>query len=807
MKWVKYITLIIVGLVVGTQAPSQVQANTTLPSHTPANNDSSSLVTLNFEDAPLASVLEYFTKQKQINIIPHPELQNIKVSLTTRNPLTLEKAWEALYTLLESYGFTLLEVNNIYRVIPARDNSRHPLPCYSSNQGVLPDHLPDTDETIRYIYFCKNIKAGVAKSILERMLKPQSIFINEALEACVITEKSNAIKACMQIIQEFDSGGIREAIKIYRLTHTRAEVVTQLFNEHIMGQQRNPNTIRVINMQDNREGSYFSSSTKLIPEPLTNSLIIMGKNDNIDRIIDFVDKYLDVPIGTAQSRLHIKELQYLPALQVKRLLERIIMPPRTAGHRGLTEGEYKFFEDVIIAAEEPLQGQQSQYGGGRGMGNRLIIACNMEDWTRLSQFIDRLDKPQPQIAIECMIVDLSSEQERALGAQLRTPSPGIIGKDVSFHSMQLADVTTVQQEGLDTNLIEVPYQNKHIAQSILTLGDPTDTEGKGVWGVIRSICNVENSNIINQPFGVVHNNMTYHEEIAMTRLVDGAISSTGQQGGMAIRERETEKASMITRITPSITAGDVIALDLYITVSDFLQGSTSGADKSIRGVKTRALVGAGEVLVIGGLNDTQNKNQSWKVPLLGDLPLIGNLFRSKSSTDSKKSVYIFIRPSIIKPQLSAGPDDYTNLKLEYAKYQVIKNDDASSFNDPIQRWFFSSNQTNKYRLSDIAAGRVPIIDDFSEGKYAPRHVEIGKDPYFKSEEVREGAEPQQTTTLYQAVQLPYVPTTQALSKPHLTPLDTHSSLLDAELALLQEEAMRTHLPKRKMRIHSASHRS
>ena len=281
---------------------------------------------LNFNDASLASVLNYLTDRQNVDVIPHKDLQNVKVSLMSRKPMTLSQAWEALYTLLEANGFTIATVNGVHRVVSMQEHQQNPLPCYSSAKGIAPEDLEDSNKVIRYIYFCSNISVSVAQGILTPLLAERSVQVNSALQACIITEKSLSIKTAMRIVRELDTGGLRQAIKIKQLKHTNAHHITRLFNEHIIQKnQEQQGRIRVITTEKKHDPSHFSKDTKIIPDVMHNRLILMGTNDAIDKIIDFVDKYLDVPLS-AKSRLHVRECKYIAAEKLKGILERIIQP-------------------------------------------------------------------------------------------------------------------------------------------------------------------------------------------------------------------------------------------------------------------------------------------------------------------------------------------------------------------------------------------------------------------------------------------------------------------------------------------------
>ncbi|MEI7580177.1 MAG: hypothetical protein WCJ17_00085 [bacterium] len=674
---------------------------------------------LNFDNAALSSVLNYLIDQKNLDVIPHKDLQNIKVTLMSREPMTIDQAWETVLILMEANNFTIVNVNGVSRVVPLGTAQQNALPCYSSERGIQPEDLPDTNAICRYIYFFKNLKISVAQTILTPLLNDRALQINNPLQACIITDNCNLIKASMRIIKELDIGGMRQAVKVLELKHTDADQLAQLFNEQIFQQQPQDNKLRIIVADDNRrEMSFFAKDTKIFTDPSHNRMIFMGMEDSINKIISFINKYLDVPLDKAQSRIHVYELKHYTADALKNLLEKMITQPRgQGGQAGTIEGQYKFFEDVVITAES-----SDGSDANRGAGNRLIIACNNEDWKRLSSFIDQLDKPQPQIAIEMMIVDVRTDDIKGMGAQFRLQD-GLLGD--KLHASSFMMPSSSQADMIKQNLLNTTAIGDN--SSILSFGDAA---GDKVWGILRAMYSTNHTNIISQPYLVVNNNTKGVERSTVTRRVASMQAHTAAQ---PVKKYENTPASITTEITPHANASGIIKLDIKITVDEFKESSVSSPNTTNREIITQASMAAGEVLVLGGLTSSKHATSQWAVPFLSAIPLIGNLFKDTSKNSVKNNLYIFIRPTVIKPHVGLGADAYTQLKLDYAKYQVLNSDHVTLSKDPIQRYFFGpARYDQKQKIKDFKSGRMPIIDDFAERRRMPNEVEMSKDPFFKS---------------------------------------------------------------------------
>ncbi|MFH1644339.1 MAG: hypothetical protein ABIA74_04155 [bacterium] len=700
------------------------------------NDEKENLISLNFENATLSSVVTYVTDQLNKNYVPNKSLDGIPVTLITHEPMPPEKIWNILLMLLEANGFTINDVEGLHRISPLQTVQTEPLPFYSSGKGMEPENLSDDDTIIRYVYFLKNLNSETAASILDSMLTPNSIKINKSLEACIITERSYYIKEAMKIVKMLDEGGSRQTLKLITLKNVDPDTIQKIFNEIIGQQEQQKGTIKFIG-DENKQSAYFSSSAKMFSLPRKNALILMGREENLDKIIEFIYKYLDIPLEDARSRIHIKEIQYANAEKLKIILTNIIQPPRgQAAGKGLV-GEYQFFEDVIIALE-------SSQGAGeeiRGKGNRLIIACNEDDWIRLDKFIDKLDKPQPQIALEIMIVDVSINKDRQLSAELRTKIQE--NRDVGFKLGQGIWGQTfnlTDEKNLNSYLAEKDstgaYKNQAGFPSFLTVKNGPDNQKNNIWALIKAKFNIDNSNIIAQPFLTVNNYQECILNDIINRRVKGRILQTPTYSGNTTESYEYLSATTKITITPYTNLNGIIDLKIDLSVEDFTtEAGIPEQKKSTRTLKTKTTMAMGEVLVLGGLTKNGMSEKEYKTPILGDIPILGNLFKSKEKSREERNLYIFIRPSIIKPQPDGGPDEYTQLKLDYAKYQILSVDSYYKEKDPIQRWFFKpENQKIKGKLEDAAKGIFRPIDDFTYGKEQPKLVDIKNDIYYRSSE-------------------------------------------------------------------------
>ncbi|MBL4587998.1 hypothetical protein JKY79_01495, partial [Candidatus Babeliales bacterium] len=238
-------------------------------------------ISLDFEKIKLSSFINYIAGLRKLNLIPDKATEAVEISVAIREPLTLDGAWQVFLTMLEMHGFSIIEVGpegnkaNVHKIIPRAGKNIEPLPSYI---GTPLDQLPDSDITIRHIAFLQNIAVAEVANLLASMLGPDSRLIAQSnINGFIITDKSLNIKAGMKVIQELDQSGLQETVVVRRLQKANALEVKFLMERLINSPETSP-LARLLGKKTEGSVEYFSSSTKIIAEERSNSLILLGNH-------------------------------------------------------------------------------------------------------------------------------------------------------------------------------------------------------------------------------------------------------------------------------------------------------------------------------------------------------------------------------------------------------------------------------------------------------------------------------------------------------------------------------------------------
>lgn len=684
-----------------TAAPNAEQAATPTP------------IYLNFENTDLSSFINYMADLKEKNLIPNESTTGVKISLTIREPLTVDEAWNVFTTVLEMSGFTTVErdINGkkLLKVVQRDAKYTEPLPVYI---GIPAEQLPNSDETVRYVTFLNNLTVTdqqVEQLLTSMLTQGAGVIRQDSLNGFIITDKCYNIKSAMKVLNELDNSGYQETVSVMRLKRASAADVKQLL-EQIIKKPEQSSLARLLGYNAEGTSEYFSSSTKIIAEERTNALILLGTQKSIQKVEEFVAEYIDQELKKPASPVHVYELQFAEAEQVKAVLDEVTQGQQSAASKfGSTRGGVKYFNSITTEVDK--------------QGNRLLVSCaDKQDWPLLEQTIKDLDKPQPQVAIETLIVQIDNDDMKQLGGQVRnqehgSPIPGV--------DAQSAGLAPIQLERSGTDVVSILGNLLNTISGGLAVGSTAVTLGKvgSVWAVFRALKTETNASILDRPFITVANRTKGKVTVGEKRRVIKEQAITDNPSNYPAGY-ETLPASTSIEYEPQINPDGVINLKVNIDLSAFLNDNGDRSDKTL---KTSVTVANGQVLVLGGFVKTKITEAHGKSPVLGDIPIVGWLFKNKTRHEVKSYIFLFVSPTIVKPRQSPGSNLYTKMKLHEATRDVDESVEAQVSHDPIHNWFFNPEREDYSHK----------VVDFANARYQPTTVDIRSDPYYRSKTVLE----------------------------------------------------------------------
>ena len=469
--------------------------------------------------------------------------------------------------------------------------------------------------------------------------------------ALILTDRAANVARLVNIIKRLDRPARTGEVELLALTHASAEELAQLFNRLHQG--------------DGPDGPV--NGVALIADPRTNSLIIKADADTRKEI-----KALAMELDTPSSGRGNTHVIYLKNASAENLVEVLESSLRNASGRGRRQPVPR---NVSIKADPET--------------NALVVTATQSDFAILEQVIRKLDVRRLQVYVEALIAEVDAQTTQEIGVQfgvgdgVRSDRRGIVG------ATNLGTVSgTTLAEVLANPLAAGAGLSLGYVDGIITL--PDGTEVHNLNALAKALEGQSDANVLSTPNILTMDN----EEAEITvgqnvPFITGSFSQISQ--GTAVENPfqtiQRKDVGLTLRIKPQITEGSAIKMEIFQEVSNVAQrGEARDIVTNTRSLSTTIVAENNQMVVLGGLIQDDISNNVRKVPLLGDVPVLGQLFRYKNRTRKKTNLLVFLRPQVIR-----GPkdmDEPTRNKYEYLG-QLTDRDvfkDADDAESPLQEW-------------------------------------------------------------------------------------------------------------------------
>ncbi len=586
------------------------------------NNAIADEVTLNFSNADIRAVIKSVSQITGKNFIVDPRVKG-KVTVISKKSLTEGEVYSTFLSILQVHGFATIPSNGVIKIVPDAAAKQNSAPFGSSKLG---------DQLVTRVISIKHVNAAQLVPILRPLIAQQGHLAAYApTNVLIVSDRSNNIKRIVKIISKIDLVSKDTEIELIRLEHAFATDVVKLLNS--------------LNVTGDKKAQ-GAKAVKLTADERTNSIIINGEKSARLKFRSVITQ-LDTPVSSSGD-VHVVHLRYADAKNVAKILG-------TVGKELLknTNGAIKTKTQqtsINIQADEE--------------SNALVITAPTRVFLSLKKVIDELDIARAQVHIEAIIAEISLDTSNELGVQW------------------LIDGASSNDPVAATNFAGSGAGVASIASGALgdglTLGLGKFNEGgSSIVALIRALSGDAESNLLSTPSIVTLDN--HEAEIVVGQnvpFVTGEFSSTGN--GTAItnpfRTIERQDIGVSLKVKPQINDANNITMKIEQEVSN-ISGSSTGAVDLVtnkRALKTVVQLRNGELLILGGLIDETLVDIEQKVPFLGDIPIIGALFRSSSTQKVKRNLVVFLKATIINNADEAK-------KLSYEKYNYMRDGQLHSF--------------------------------------------------------------------------------------------------------------------------------
>ncbi|WP_081756186.1 type II secretion system secretin GspD [Candidatus Contendibacter odensensis] len=607
-------------------------------------------VTLNLKDAEINALVESMSVLTGKNFIVDPRVKG-RVTIISAKPMDEKELYQVFLAVLGVHGFAAVPSGNVIKIVPAAGAKQESIPTVDQRGGVEPDQI------VTRVIQVQNVSAAQIVPILRPLIPPQGhLAAYTPTNVLIISDSAANVERIASIIARVDLAS-NEEVEIVALRHASATEIVRVLTALEQGKARNDPAAAV------------GTPPRMVADERTNSILLSGDKASRLRLRALVT-HLDTP-RDGGGNTQVVYLRYAKAKDLMTVLQGVSKSlSGEAGRSAPLPGQ------VPGAAPSSSSSSSLVDIQADAATNSLVITAPPEMIRSLRTIIAQLDIRRAQVLVEAVIAEISAEKTAELGVQWAVGTSNAIGfTNFDAGTSSLANIIGLAAQADQGDLTAISAAR--IPQGIqIGVGDFTGNNRFGA--LISALAKDADTNVLSTPTVVTLDNE--EAEIIVGQnvpFVTGSYTTatsgnSTSQVGNPFQTIQREDIGIKLKVKPQINEGNAVKLEISQEVSNVVpsaNASTQGPTTNKRAIKTNVLVENGQILVLGGLIDDKLDESAQKVPLLGDLPLLGGLFRYRNTTKLKRNLMVFLHPVILR---DAGQGTlHTDSKYSYIRDQQL----------------------------------------------------------------------------------------------------------------------------------------
>ena len=626
------------------------------------------MVSFNLEEADLNELVKAISNITGRRFIYGGKVRQIKATVYSPDKVTVGEAYSAFLSILETNGLTVIPHGRFYKIIESPGVASQTTPVYGQGNPV-----PNEDRFVTRLYRVSNVDPTEAANVLGKFKsKDGDITVHPGGSLLILTDTGSNIQRMMRILEDVDVGGAGDQIWFENIHYASAADVAGKLGEIL--------DLRTSAGKGGKGGTGGGGAgARIIADDRTNSLVITANNGDYLRLLELI-KRIDVP-QSGEGQMHVLPLQHAGCKDLSGTLNQIL--GGSGGSGGGATGARRG-----AAAAAPVPGSTDDIFEGQVKitcdegSNKLVVTSSLRDYAALRNVIDQLDQPRRQVFIEAVIMDVNVDRTNDIGVRwhLGYPIDNPVNIDgVGDKGILYGGNGAIQSIGAPFSIAD---QLGALAVGVRgpTITGSSDLLGTGItipaFGVVmHALATDSDSNVLATPHILATDNVPASIEIgqniplqtnvgglsSLAGLAGGATGAAGAAGGLGLLgglgglggfSAPRQDVGTKIEVTPHINDSDQVRLEITEGISE--AGAPQGALGAIpiikRQAKTTLVVRDQQTVVIGGLVREAVTNARTKVPILGDIPIIGALFRTTKKTTQKTNLLLVLTPYIVRDQ-------------------------------------------------------------------------------------------------------------------------------------------------------------
>ena len=583
-------------------------------------------VQINFRDADIRSVIESVAEITGKSFVLDPRVKG-KVTIISPGPIDASLLYEAILSSIQVQGFQAVEDGAVTRIIPFTQAFN-----FAGGDG---DNTLETE-----IIKINHVQAATLVPVIKPLLSNGARLLAFAQSNfLIVSDIRSNVKAVKRIIAKMDDPD-QTAVEVINLKYIAAGEAV-----HIAGQ------LKQLQKQE----------LSLVEDGLNNRVIVSGPSMARTAFRNML-KLLDLP-STKKGNVEVIYLDYSRASEIKPIIDGMLGSDIFLRLAGESVGDGKSETNYKVEIDE--------------LNNALVIAAPSAVIREIQSVVAKLDRARPQVLIEAVIAELSEEQARDVSAQLVITGKNRGGYITNFDGVLAGLLGTAFGGGESVGAAQIAGS---LPQSVIgVVGDFDSKTNRGMGLLVQAIKKDGRNKLLSTPSVITLDNeeasLTVGEQVPFPT---GSYANSNNSNSVnPFTTVNREDVGVMLKVKPQISKGNAVRLEIEQESSAVKTGTADsqlGATTTKSTIQTNVMIQDGELLVLGGLIEGTTGESESKVPFLGDIPILGNLFKSSNNSDREKVLMMFIRPTIIRT-----PEDSN--KLSQFKFEHLKTRDFEGNKD------------------------------------------------------------------------------------------------------------------------------
>lgn len=559
-------------------------------------------VQINFRDADIRSVIESVAEITGKSFVLDARVKG-KVTIISPGPIDSSLLYQAIISAIQVNGYQAVEDGAVTRILPINSSYQ-----FAGGDG--------DNALITEIIKINHVQAATLVPVIKPFLSNGArMFAFAQSNYLVVADIQSNVKSAKRIIEKMDDPD-QNSVEVINLKYISAGEAV-----HIAGQ------LKQLQKQE----------LSLVEDGLNNRVIVSGPSIARTSFKNML-KRLDLP-STKKGNVEVIYLDYSRAAEIKPIIDGLLGSDvflRLAGESG---GDAKGKTAYKVEIDE--------------LNNALVVAAPSSLIREIQNVVAKLDRARPQVLIEAVIAELSEQQARDLSSQIVVTGRDRGGYLSNFDGVLASLLGTALGSGDSSNVSTSQIASALPKSVIGAVGDFDSESDRGIGLLIQALESDGRTKILSTPSVVTLDNeeasLTVGEEVPFPT---GSYANTNNSNSVnPFTTVNREEVGVMLKVKPQISKGDAVRLEIEQESSAVKTGTADsqlGATTTKSTMQTNVMIQDGEILILGGLIEGTSGNSASKVPLLGDIPFLGNLFKSSTKDDRKKVLMMFIRPTIIR---------------------------------------------------------------------------------------------------------------------------------------------------------------